>query len=799
VPEITPRVLPVSPGSIPKALQAIPQWVLWSYERRGDKWTKVPSQADGCGLPASVSAPHTWSEFSTAVLTYTRSSADGIGLVLTDDLGLVGFDFDHCRNPDTGDIESWAMAHVDALQSYTEVTPSGTGLRVLTVGTMSEKGRKVGNREMYRNARYLTVTGCHLQGTPGTIEPRQAAIDAIYRRFFQRPQAQSSLARNGDGAALSDEELLARARRARNGEKFDRLWDGDIAGYAMHSEADLALCRLLAFWTRDATQIDRMFKESRLMRDKWDERHGADTYGERTIAMALQHITPDGHEGHGASAEQWPEALALPEPLAAVEPFEPNLLPEVFRPWIEDIAERMQCPPDYPAVAAMTAHAAVVGRRVGIRPKRQDDWLVVANLWGGVIGPPGVLKTPAIQEALKPLQRLEFESGRAYEAELQHWETDRRLLEEEEKIISGDIRVALKQGARPEAERLAARLQAQHSQAAPVRHRLIVNDTTVEKLGELLNQNPNGLLIFRDELTGFLRALDREGHETDRAFYLEAWNGTGRFVYDRIGRGTIDIQAACVSILGSIQPGPLGHYLRGTLEGGVADDGLMQRFQLLVWPDVAREWKNIDRWPESAAKRIAYETLQRMHTLTAASVDATCDEEHGGIPYLRFDDAAHELFTEWRAELEHRLRGDDDHPALLAHLAKYRSLIPSLALLIHLADGGKGSVRLDAVERACGWADYLESHARRVYGRGMAQGSVAAAALARKIQAREVASVFSAREVYRHHWVHLATPDEVDRAARTLADYQWLRVAKQNTGGRPTQTYIVNPRVWEKS
>jgi Protein of unknown function (DUF3987) len=82
----------------------------------------------------------------------------------------------------------------------------------------------------------------------------------------------------------------------------------------------------------------------------------------------------------------------------------------------------------------------------------------------------------------------------------------------------------------------------QCSQATPVRRRLIVNDTTVEKLGELLNQNPNGVLIFRDELTGFLRTLDCESHETDRAFYLEAWNGTRRFVHDRIGRGTIDIQ-----------------------------------------------------------------------------------------------------------------------------------------------------------------------------------------------------------------------------------------------------------------
>ena len=95
------------------------------------------------------------------------------------------------------------------------------------------------------------------------------------------------------------------------------------------------------------------------------------------------------------------------------------------------------------------------------------------------------------------------------------------------------------------------------------------------------------MLIFRDELTGFLRQMDRDGHEQDRAFYLEAWNGNGRFTYDRIGRGTIDIEACCVSVLGGIQPGPLTAYLEAMAHGGAADDGLIQRLQMMVWPDVA--------------------------------------------------------------------------------------------------------------------------------------------------------------------------------------------------------------------
>ena len=111
----------------------------------------------------------------------------------------------------------------------------------------------------------------------------------------------------------------------------------------------------------------------------------------------------------------------------------------------------------------------------------------------------------------------------------------------------------------------------------PVAKRYLVNDTTVEKLDELLNHHPNGLLLFRDELSGWHHTMERPGHENDRAFYCEAWNGTSAYTYDRIGRGTLHIRAACVSVLGGIQPGPLERYLREVF-GGRGDDGLIQRF-----------------------------------------------------------------------------------------------------------------------------------------------------------------------------------------------------------------------------
>jgi Protein of unknown function (DUF3987) len=225
---------------------------------------------------------------------------------------------------------------------------------------------------------------------------------------------------------------------------------------------------------------------------------GPERFGSYIVALLYEGLCEqlggttetEGHGARGSAArttDDWPEPAPLPHSLPPVEAFEPKMLPEVLRPWNEDISERMQCAGDYPAVGAMEGLATVVGRRVGIRPKRQDDWLVVANLWGGGVGPPGVLKTPAFQEALRPLARLEFDAGRAYEAEFEQWRMEELIATEQEKVVSGKIREALKKG--QDAKALAEQLLASAS-ARPVRRRYIVNDPTVEALGELLNYVP---------------------------------------------------------------------------------------------------------------------------------------------------------------------------------------------------------------------------------------------------------------------------------------------------------------------
>jgi putative DNA primase/helicase len=295
---------PLVVSECPKKLREREQWVCWREEERDDKLTKIPVTPATGGF-ASSTDPETWGSLEAA-LEYTETEhADGVGFVFTDNDPIVGVDLDDCRDPETGDVDDDARDIIDRLDSYTEVSPSGTGFHVLIKGELPDGRNRRGSVELYDTARFFTVTGDHVNETPTHVARRQDALTAIHREYVQnteRDTASESEQREsaGDqsasgGAAdadidLEDEDLLEKARNASNGEKFERLWNGNMGGYDSHSEADMALCCLLAFWTGgDQTQMDQLFRQSELHREKWDEVHYADgsTYGEKTIERSI--------------------------------------------------------------------------------------------------------------------------------------------------------------------------------------------------------------------------------------------------------------------------------------------------------------------------------------------------------------------------------------------------------------------------------------------------------------------------------------------------------------------------------
>jgi putative DNA primase/helicase len=249
-----------------------------------------------------------------------------------------------------------------------------------------------------------------------------------------------------------------------------------------------------------------------------------------------------------------------------------------------------------------------------------------------------------------------------------------------------------------------------------------------------------------------------------------------------------------LSILGGIQPGPLSAYLSAAQRGGAGDDGLVQRLQLTVWPDAPNTWRNVDRWPNTAAKDAAWQVFDRLENVDTEALGAQQDEGDS-ISWLRFDQEAQAEFNQWRGQLENRLRTADMHPALESHLAKYRSLVPSLALLIHLADNPSGgAVGIDPLLKACAWAEYLESHAKRLYGQAIEPGIPAAVQLLKRLP--ELDNPFRARDVYRKGWRSLDR-EGTNAALIELCDRDYVREEQAASGGRTATIYHINPAIRE--
>ncbi|MCM8626948.1 DUF3987 domain-containing protein [Accumulibacter sp.] len=571
--------------------------------------------------------------------------------------------------------------------------------------------------------------------------------------------------------------------------------------------------------------------------------------------MAGEWLDPNPYIAAARQAEY--DALPEPEPicltLLPVPPLDPELIPAPFRGWITDTAYRMQCPIDFCAVGAIVILAAVVGAGIGIKPKRKDDWLVVPNLWGGVIAPPSKKKTPALAEMIKALGRLEklvADGCQQAKATAADPETKAR-----QKLLEAELREAIKadmlakrsvsvaaaspdvisgvapyeectdDDATPSPKRKTSSRQPRPSTptrsvaeikremaslSAPppgnLQERYRTNDATIEALHDLLSTNRRGILVFRDELVGLLRGWDKQGREQDRSFYLEACNGQGSFTLDRIGRGHVTCDNMCVSILGGTQPDKVRNYL---YQARIENDGMMQRFQLLTYPDVQPFEHIVDEYPDAAARDRAFaiiETLARVDFAMVAPPDP-----YGQTPCLRFaDDGAQNLFIEWYERLHREKLEDPDQGTLMVeYLSKQPKTMASLALLFHLVDraeavaagGSAGPVSLQAAARAADWCAYLEGHARRVYGLAANLQSQAAGALAERIGKGQLDDLgggdgFTARDVYRKQWSLLDDREIVDEALKELVEAGWLRQSIQAAGfqHRGHVRYRVNPK-----
>ena len=398
--------------NVPTELLVRDQWVGWKLTQKPDaaKPTKVPKNPHNGGNAESDN-PETWGAVWDAVSAAEKRGFDGVGFVFTEGDEFAGVDLDHSVKD--GQIERWAMDIIAALNSYTEYSPSGTGVHIIVRGRVP-KGLKKANIEIYSDGRYFTVTGNRVPDTPEDIRDAQHELLAIYDSLIEKKKPKASAPARSPVAILPDDgQLLVLARQAENGAKFGRLFDGDTGGHPSASEADLALCSMLAFWTgRDASAIDRLFRQSGLMRDKWDERHSGDgdTYGQMTVAKAIEltseiyEPSPAGtiiHKGKVISGAE-ATARAIPSAELATEFFleasRVPILPDSaaipaekasYRSWLDEYIEfsREESPASwdgYHESVGLWVLSTIAAGRIAYRPTASV--VIIPNLFVGLAG-----------------------------------------------------------------------------------------------------------------------------------------------------------------------------------------------------------------------------------------------------------------------------------------------------------------------------------------------------------------------------------------------------------------------------
>jgi hypothetical protein len=325
--------LQVNPDGVPLELRQLDQWVCWRYVAKKDnkgqtRWAKVPVNAR-TGRNARSNDPGTWAPFAEAMAYLHSGAADGIGFMFSEKDPFAGVDLDDCRDPATGFLDPWAADEVRALATYAEVSPTGTGVKTILKGVLHPDARnKVPPFEFYDRDRFFALTGMRLEDAPTALEDRQAAFDALYQKALadhekaRRAKAEADKANrvkvngrargakpraNGRGNGHTgsifdqtvtsgcpfdyhdDDALIEHMKGAENGDKFSRLWRGDAGDHdGDESRRDAALCTILAWWTgKNRDRIDRLFRRSGCMRDKWDEPRRETTYGGLTLDFAL--------------------------------------------------------------------------------------------------------------------------------------------------------------------------------------------------------------------------------------------------------------------------------------------------------------------------------------------------------------------------------------------------------------------------------------------------------------------------------------------------------------------------------
>ena len=505
---------------------------------------------------------------------------------------------------------------------------------------------------------------------------------------------------------------------------------------------------------------------------------------------------------------QWDPKPLPPHPdLEKVVPFDPDtMLPKCIRRWVKGISDGKSTSIDYVATTVIPAFGATIGTRCVIRPEN-DDFTVGTTNYVLIVGLSSQMKTAAMDAAIGPFVTLSKWVDAETELDRIKWEDDEILLKQKRERINYKISSLNKKLAaeKNEEEKQSIRSEIKKLNKAFKKLRpcpfeekaLIINDVTPAAFKDHCLYNPNGITMHCDEVRNiFNRFID------DRTLLIEAHSGRKtNYKVGRKGTGNITIPKLCLSIFGGIQPGPASELVKDALNNGPNSDGLLQRFQFMVYPDKINEAVRTPGYDIKDHKDIT-ELFERVYKF---KFDLTGDNEdvdhHQGTKTLIFSTEAQEIYYRYKAILIKTCR-DQTNEAIASHLSKYKSLFPSIALTLHIiavaaGDSEPGPVSAEAAHMAWLWCDYLELHALRIYGMGAVGKNNSAIALWDALKQGRVnidqEGIISRRELARQNILGIKTTNEIMMAIGLLRETDHLRWEEVAVSGGKQIIITVNP------
>jgi hypothetical protein len=507
--------------------------------------------------------------------------------------------------------------------------------------------------------------------------------------------------------------------------------------------------------------------------------------------------------------DEWGVPQPVEDELIPVLPFEEGFLPSSIRTWVKDVTERMSVSLDFTGPCALVTIAGIVGRRAFVFPKQFDkEWKEAITVSGLIIASSGELKTPTWKTFMTPVfaqdiawRKENTELTLKYEADLESWEKNQKKL----KALRESEPAPLKNTPtdspewkkyKQDREKWANEVEKCNPQESeppepPAARRCVLSDATPEAMHQIMEENPEGVLYYRDEMSSWVAELDKKDREVELGLFLAAMNGNDYYPVDRIGRGSV-FAIMCASLFGGFQPETFKEFLSNSRNVAT---GLIPRFHFLIWPDKQRR-KPVDRAADEKAKDRFAQIINTLSTLRAEAIE------------LHFDEPAQVAFNAWLDALEDKIN-NEKNPGKQSHLAKYRGALPKIAGLLQLVDlvangktpsllPGKHAIDLEHFEMGSKLMLYLESHMLRAYGCTRTAIRTAEIELGTRIKEGALKDGFATRDVYRKHWVGLSDKDTVEIVLENLEEKGWVRSrtsAAPANGGWPTKRWDINPRI----